>query len=474
MVKKKKDLGFDKHGVKKTMYVSDYLADGCGQLGMNLIMALSGQVSYFYTEKAGVAAATVSLVMLICKIVDAFTDLPMGRLIDHGRSPKGKCRPWFLRMAVPSFAAIVLLFTVPRGMSQVGQLAYLLVTNIFLTAIVYTAVMGAYCAIVPLRTKSVEERGTLNVTRSIFAYISGAFATLTVVPITNLLGGTQSAWIKYGVVAGFICMVCLLTVYHKSRETSDEGAVVAETDQEQQKKEESISFVQAFGMLIRNHAWLISLGIGVIYQINWALGQTSGTYYSKYIYGNDNLIAVSGGIGVLFMLGGIVLARPILSKFGLSKPLVISAGVGLAASVIRLFVPYAFWVNVLGSSIGQLFSIAATSAYGVMGTNNIEFNEELYGVKMLGTTSAIGSFITKVGSGFGTALVTFILAIAGYQAELAQQPQSVTYGIFTFSIYIPIVLNLMLIFLALKYRAWEKKYYEMIERKARMEREQAE
>ena len=67
---------------------------------------------YFYTDKIGIASVTAANVLLAAKIVDAFTDLIMGKIMDNGKSPKGKCRPWFLRMAIPAFVAIVALFTV--------------------------------------------------------------------------------------------------------------------------------------------------------------------------------------------------------------------------------------------------------------------------------------------------------------------------------------------------------------------------
>ena len=109
----KKPLGVDKMGIQKTMRTTDYLADCGGQFALNAMTGLVSAVLYFYTEKVGVAAATAANVLLAAKIVDAFTDLIMGKIMDNGKSPKGKCRPWFLRMAIPAFVAIVALFTVP-------------------------------------------------------------------------------------------------------------------------------------------------------------------------------------------------------------------------------------------------------------------------------------------------------------------------------------------------------------------------
>lgn len=114
MAKTKKELGLDSMGVQKSMRLTDYLGDGLGQLPLNIMSCLVGQLTYFYTEKVGLAAGMVATMLLIAKIFDAFSDLAMGKIMDNGKSPKGKCRPWFARMAIPAFVSIVLLFTVPK------------------------------------------------------------------------------------------------------------------------------------------------------------------------------------------------------------------------------------------------------------------------------------------------------------------------------------------------------------------------
>lgn len=55
MGKKKKELGLDSMGIQKTMRLTDYLGDGIGQLPLNIMSSLVGQLTYFYTEKVGLA-----------------------------------------------------------------------------------------------------------------------------------------------------------------------------------------------------------------------------------------------------------------------------------------------------------------------------------------------------------------------------------------------------------------------------------
>ena len=64
----KKPLGLDKDGVQKVMLTGDYFADSLGQFSLNAISGLVGQLTYFYTDKVGMAAGAVATVFFICKI----------------------------------------------------------------------------------------------------------------------------------------------------------------------------------------------------------------------------------------------------------------------------------------------------------------------------------------------------------------------------------------------------------------------
>ena len=50
-----------------------------------------------------------------------------------------------------------------------------------------------------------------------------------------------------------------------------------------------------------------------------AIAAVSGTYYCKWIFGNDNLVAITGIAGLAATLLGFVLAKPIISKLGIKK-----------------------------------------------------------------------------------------------------------------------------------------------------------
>ena len=450
----KKPLGLDSMGIQKTMRLTDYLGDGLGQLPLNIMANLVGQMTYFYTEKVGLAAGMAATMLLIAKIVDAFSDLVMGKIMDAGKSPKGKCRPWFLRMAVPAAVAIILLFTVPRTASNGVQATYVLSTNILLSAVVYTAVMIPYGALQAIRTKSQDERAKMGIVRTIFGSAAGMVIAILLIPITNMLGGDQAAWIKIGVVFGIISLVSLLVLYKVTREEAADDGIPAE-------QEENVPFMEAIGYLFHNKCWVLMLVANLLMNISYGLSSGGGTYYAKYILGNDNLVGVMGAIGLIPTLVGFVAVGPLAAKFGMRKTCMASCMIGIIACVIRAFTPYSL-VTCLGAGAFTTFAnIPLMCLFGAMVNNCVEYNEWKFGKRIVGMTNSASSFGNKIGSGIGGSLIGWLLALAGYSAALEAQPASVNAAIIAFSIYIPLALFIGM-FLMLKFYDLEAKYPQII------------
>ncbi len=451
---KRKELGLDSMGIQKSMRLTDYLGDGLGQLPLNIMTSLVGQLTYFYTEKVGLAAGMVATMLLVAKIVDAFSDLLMGKIMDEGHSPKGKCRPWFLRMAIPALVSIILLFTVPANAGSGLQTVYVLLTNILITAIVYTAVAIPYGALMTLRTKSSEERGKMGVFRAAFGYIAGMVIAILLIPITNALGGSQSAWIKVGVVFGLISMVSLLILYKVSKETAAEASA-------EQAAEEKVSFAEGLGILFHNKYWVIMLGLQMLMNISYGLSASGGTYYCKYILGNDNMVALLGAVGLIPTFLGFALTGPMAGKLGMTKTCMVSCILGIAACVVRVFTPYSLMSCIIAGAVVTFANIPLMCLFGAMVNNCVEYNEWKFNKRIVGMTNSANSFGCKIGSGIGGSLIGWLLALGGYNAALEVQPASVNTAIFAFSIYIPLALFVLMFILLLK-NDLEKRYPQII------------
>ena len=119
-----------------------------------------------------------------------------------------------IALAIPAAAIVALMFTVPKNVASGVQVAYALVTNLLLTAVIYTMIATPFSAVMVVRTKSNSERSSMGVFRAVGNYGAGMIIAIATIPVTNMLGGTQDAWIKYGVVLALavllLFMICWL------------------------------------------------------------------------------------------------------------------------------------------------------------------------------------------------------------------------------------------------------------------------
>lgn len=414
---------------------------------LNAMSTLVGQLTYFYTDKVGMAAGAIATMFIICKIIDAFTDLIMGNIIDHTKPGKEKYRPWLLKAGIPAGIVMVLMFTVPK-IGDMGQIIYVTITNILLTAVLYTAMAIPYNALMTVRTNSQEERGIMGTWRAATGYVAGMIFAICMIPITNALGGNQNAWIKIGFIMGIIVILAALICYATSRETATEAGAVVEVKEED---EEVIPFKEALGKLFHNKYWVIVLVVNLLSCIIYGLTAGAGVYYCKWIFGNDNLVGVLGGIGMIPTLLGFILVGPMIKKLGVVKTLLVSFAMGAGANLLLLFTKDIFFCYALFGSITSFATIPMMCLVGVMTAMSIDYNEYKYGVRMVATSNSASSFGGKVGSGLGTSIIGWFLAAVGYDAALTAAPAATKMAIYGFAIVIPLVIFVIMFIVVSKF-----------------------
>ena len=98
-----------------------------------------------------------------------------------------------------------------------------------------------------------------------------------------------------------------------------------------------------------------------------------------------------------------------------------------------------------------------------------DYNDYLYGNKIVGMSASASSFGGKIAGGLGSAMIGWILAGVGYDAAATTASTAVRYGIYSFSIYLPLVLLVLMFLLTTRFDL-ESKYVDIMktvhERKA--------
>ena len=468
MAKDKNEVRYDADGARRVMRGKDYAADRGGQLALGLMGNIVGQLTYFYTDKVGLAVGSVGIVMAIAKVLDAFTDVIFGNVIDHSKGGNRKYYQWMLRMAIPAAVIMVMMFTVPIQAGQAPALIYALITNILLTAVIYTMIATPFSAVMVVRTNSQSERGSMGIFRAVGNYGAGMIVAIATIPVTNMLGGTQSAWIKYGVILGATVLLLFLICYNNGRKAvfaSDMGEEI----KEEAAEEEAVPFKEAMGMLFRNKYWVIVLLFNLITNITNAIVSSGGTYYCKWIFGNDSLVALLGAAGMLATVVGFALSKPIIAKLGVTKTIYVGLLGAAIPAAVRCFIPTNFIVYMVTGLIGSFVQIPLMCLYGVLLAMAVDYNEWKYDKTLVATSSGAIGFGSKVGGGLGSLLLSLFLVLGSYDATLAEATTSMRYSIYGFSNYLPVVINLLMFFIFTRFDL-EKKLpamrQEVAERKA--------
>ena len=100
------------------------LGYGVGDAGFNFYWIIIGSyLLYFYTDIFGLAPAAASVMFLVTKIVDAFTDPLMGAIADRTQTRWGKFRPFLLFGALPMAAAATLTMSTP-DLDETGKIIW--------------------------------------------------------------------------------------------------------------------------------------------------------------------------------------------------------------------------------------------------------------------------------------------------------------------------------------------------------------
>ncbi len=146
---------------------------GMGDFGCNLVFGtMASYLMFFYTDVFGIEAAVVGTMLLSTRLLDAFTDVLMGLVVDRTNTRWGQGRPYFIIGALPFAIFTALTFYVP-DFGAVGKIVWAYITYIMLS-LAYTVVNIPLNTIVPRLTSDIHERNVLVSSRMVCALLGTA------------------------------------------------------------------------------------------------------------------------------------------------------------------------------------------------------------------------------------------------------------------------------------------------------------
>ena len=423
----------------KASTVREKISYSIGDIGCNFIWTfVAGFLILYYTDSVGVSAAFVGTMIFICRVLDGLTDLVMGGIIEKTSTRWGKARPWILFGSAPLAFSLILLFNVPETFSVFESQVYIYITYILLTSITYTVVNLSYNAMLPRFSLTPHDRNLVSAYRGVAVVVAALGISVATPFLLEAFGGTsnQEAWTSvsfiYAIAALITLMIMFFGVKEKIPPTMDEEG-----------KPAKVPVKKALSILLRNKYFYIATGLFVVF---YAIMGTGGIaiYFARDVMGDANLLGLISGIAILPMLVAVPILPSLYKKFGRRNVMLVGTLVMVAGCALQLIQPDNLMLFLIFAVIRGFGSIAFSLPIFALASDIVDLDEHRHGIRAEGLVTSVNSFGIKVGTGFGTAMVGWLLALGNYDASLAVQPQSSINAMIFLQIGLPLILGLIL------------------------------
>lgn len=393
---------------------------GSGDVAGNCVYALLTAFMMIYlTDTVGLSMGIVSTLIAVSKIFDGVSDFFFGRMIDKTHTKMGKARPWMLWPYIGCSIALVACFAIPMSWGKTAQYIFFFVSYTLLNAVFFTANNIAYASLTALITKNTSERVQLGSFRFIFAFGTKIIIEAVTIHAVTWLGGGASGWraiaFIYAILGLIVNTISVFSV--KELPEADEGM------EKEREEEHKLTFFASFKLLLQNKYYIIICITYIMTQI-YASVIGIGTYYSKYILGNEEMFSqLSLSINITMVLALVALPMLIQKMGGMYKLNI--AGYGIA-TIGRIGVIVAGYMG----SFPLMLAFTALSTLGIaplQGDMNAliascsEYTTLKTGHHLDGMMYSCSSLGIKIGGAFGTAICGWLLDSAGYIENAAVQ-----------------------------------------------------
>ena len=316
IVNRKKEVAFIMQETeKKYLKLYQKIAYGAGDLASNTSYGLvSSFVLLYLSDTMGLNTGIIGTLMLVSKFLDGISDVIFGNLIDRTKSKLGKARPWMLYAQIGVSLCLVLLFSIPGGMSETAQYAYFFAFYTALNAIFYTANGIAYSALSALITRNKNERVQLGSIRFMFAVVTNIVMGFAVTGAVDAFGGGASGWRMVAVICGVIGLVVNTISCLCVKELPEEDSVAVEDTQK--PKDDKIGFVESLKLLISNKYYILIVAIYIVYYFMSNLTTGSAIYFMKHVLGNGSLLGLFSMMKMFPVIIALIFTPILVKKTG--------------------------------------------------------------------------------------------------------------------------------------------------------------
>ena len=414
---------------------------GSGDIAGNCVYALLTAFMMIYlTDTIGLSMGIVSTLIAASKIFDGISDFFFGRLIDKTKSKMGKARPWMLWAYVGCAITLVACFSIPDSWDETAQYIFFFLSYTLLNAVFFTANNIAYASLTALITKNTSERVQIGSLRFIFAFGTKIIIEAVTIFAVTWLGGGVTGWRNIAIIYAILGLITNTFSVFAVKELPEEEE--ENESGERIRPENELTFLQSFKVLLKNKYYVVICCSYILTQL-YASVIGMGTYYAKYILGNEEIFSTLSLAINITMVVSLTALPMVIKKLGGMYKLNI-CGYALAA-LGRVGVMVAAYMG----SLPLMLAFTAVSTIGIaplQGDLNAliaccsEYTTLKTGYRLEGMMYSCSSLGIKVGGALGTAICGWLLDAAGYVENVAVQTAATVNMLNFLYLWMPVIL----------------------------------
>lgn len=356
---------------------------------------------------------SITLIIMILRIVELLIDPFIGNAIDRTRTRWGHFRPWIVVGGVISSVILCVMFTNMGGLVQTNPWLYLIIFAVlYITMdIFYSFKDVGFWSMLPAMSFDSREREKTATFARVGSAIGGSLVGVVLMPIVlffsldNSTGtGDNTGWFMFGFIVALTGVITALIVGIFTREKEDKL---------RKNKEETKGIKAVFSVLLHNDQ-LLWTAIGyILYCTGIYLLNSLELYYFQYIMGYAEGFSILQTINMFVGIFAVSAFPPLAKKFGRKKVLY-----GCFISMFAGIALFAFAGNNLALVLiaAELFYIPQPIIFLVVLmtiTDAVEYGQLVLGHRDESLALSVRPLCDKFGSAVSNGVVGQTAIIAG-------------------------------------------------------------
>lgn len=389
------------------MSVLEKIGFGAGDSAINLSLISAGMLIYaFHVQVVGLTPVDAGWLLLLVRIIDAFTDPMMGWMTNRYKTRWGHYRHWIGFAAIPMGLSMYLMFTTVGDTYQV-KLLWAYATYIFNT-LMFTMVTIPYISMIGVITDDPDERITANSWRFTMAKTATLLCT-TFVPYwvtsqENQVEGYAVSFLILGVIGAICLMFCSLT----TREKVD-------------IEPNTVPVKVQLKSLLKNDQWIVLCSACITLMLAFLVRGNIAFIYATEYSGASMGTQVSIFLG-MWSVGGIlaaIVSKKLTQHFCKIKVFRGSmyASALMGVSIYFLVGQGEFVAAVICYFLYCFLTDLNTPIFWALITEVSDYGKKKTGIDASGISMGAISFCQKLGMGLSGIVTGYTLQYFGYSAE---------------------------------------------------------